>query len=102
MTHNFVWCAQMHVHRQPLQCQQYPRLTALRLLMCAQWPAHEKRVLDLNEHESAALTWCGLPAVSTPRNAALDKSPAKHKREHQTLDSFLYPLMLDQGLWAMR
>jgi len=61
------------------------RLTALRLLLCAQWPAHDERVLDLSMHESAALTWCGSPAVSTPKNAALDELPAK--RKHQTLDS---------------
>lgn len=62
------------------------RLTAPRLLLCAQWSAHDKRVLDLSDHESAALTCCGSPAVSTPKNAALNELPAKHNRKHQTLD----------------
>ena len=44
-------------------------------------------MLNLLEHEAAALTWCATPAVWVLRNSILDDLPARGKRKPGKLDS---------------
>ncbi len=81
-----VQCAKACADAAPDTPDEY-RVPLARLLLCAQWPALDEDVLNLLEHEAAALTWCATPAVWVLRNSILDDLPARGKRKPGKLDS---------------
>lgn len=81
-----VQCAQDCATAAPATPEEH-RVPLTRLLVCGQWAAEDEAVLNLLEHEAAAVAWCASPAVWTHRHSALDELPAKRGRKTGKLDS---------------